>query len=177
LKTTKNDPEAPNVLDQGARELWDILTKTGPAGKTGLSGELALRLQRKVPPHLFDKILHRARRTLSDSKGQAIVYDSTTDQYGFAEDIEQGQAYILSFNSTYLATRCETMEIQARAVMAQHGETSGLRHFVAAAGSAAMNFRTIADTHAQDAKAWRAGRRTGARAKIEADRNGDKANA
>jgi hypothetical protein len=171
----ENAIQEPSILDKGAAALWDILSETGPAGKTGLSGELALRLGRKVPPHLFAAILHNARRTLSDRRGKAIVYDSVTDQYGFAEDIEAGQAYILSFNASYLATRCETMEIQARAVMAQHGETSGLRRFVAAAGSASMNFRAIADGHAANAKAWRAGRRTGAKAQIQVERNGDEA--
>ena len=167
-------PQYQQFLDRGARALWRILKKA-PAGKTGLSGELALKLNRKISPRDFDEILHHARNTLSAREGRAIVYDTLTDQYGFPENIMDGKVYVLSWNGSYLATRFQTMAIQARAVMAEHGEDEGLKTFASIAESTQAMLRMLCENQAQETAAWRAAHRSGVKAalKIEHETNGN----
>lgn len=167
-------PQYQQFLDRGARALWRILKK-GPGGKTGLSGELALKLSRKISPRDFDEILHHARNTISEREGRAIVYDTLTDQYGFPENIMDGKVYVLSFNASYLATRFRTMAIQARAVMAQHGEDRGLNAFASLAESNAYSLDMLRENQANETAAWRAAHRSGVKAalKIEHETNGN----
>lgn len=172
--TKQLSPERQKFLDNAAKALWRIIKK-GPAGKTGLSGELALKLHRKISPRDFDEILHHARNTISAREGKAIVYDTLRDQYGFPETIMDGKVYVLSWNGSYLATRFRTMAIQARAVISEYGEDRGLNAFASLADSTADMLGIIRDNQAEQTAAWRAAHRSGVKAalKIEHETNGN----
>lgn len=155
------------VIDGAAvlMNIFDDETK-GPAGKTGLSGEVALALGRKVSPRDFADMVHYCRRVLGPQAGRAVVYNPTTDQYGFAEDIDAAEQYIIARRNRDQATRAETLSAVCGAAMAHHGVSIELSVAKAHHDAYATQLRSLTDSYVTGIKAERAAKRLGVDAEI-----------
>lgn len=103
-----------------------VLSTHGPAGKTGLSGQIAKRMGQSVPPRLFEEGLQWAREAahhagLAPQDVGPIVYDHRLDVYGYAGDVTTALHHALLFNLQYLATRTRTVEQELQVVQSMNG--------------------------------------------------------
>jgi hypothetical protein len=144
----------------GAEVLMRIL-EDGPGPKTGLSGEITLALDKGVSPREFADMVQYCRRVLGPQAGKAVVWSTSTRQYGFAEDLKQVETYIYAFNTKYMATRAETMAATCGAGLAQHGHSFELVVAKDLHESYAKSCRTMADAYMAGVKVHRAALRTG----------------
>jgi hypothetical protein len=151
------------VID-GAMVLMKILQDIGPGPRTGLSGEIARVLERSVSPREFDQMVQYCRRVLGPNAGKAVVikYSDRTFQYGFAEDLEHVERYIIQRNNSYAASRAETMAAVCGAGITQHGPSLVLSMSKELHESYARNLRTMLDAYDAEHDVERWAKRTGA---------------
>lgn len=153
------------IID-GAKVVMAYFEEYGPAPKS-LSGVVAQALGKSVSPRDFADMIHYCRRVLGPQAGKTVVWNSATKQYGFPEDIQAAERYILVFNQKYMASRAETMAAVCGGALAQHGESFELSIAKFTHENYASQIRAMTDAYISGLKVERAAQRTGADAEIE----------
>lgn len=110
---------SPAVMAAG-EALIDILRDPhhGPAGKTGLSGLIALQTGRPCPPWLFDLAVkyarHESNRRNDSGWGSVFYSGPMLDVYGYAGDIETATQLGLLYRGAHTRTRARHEAEMAR---------------------------------------------------------------
>ena len=97
-------------VTQAGEALIDILRDPhrGPAGKTGLSGEIANTTNQPCPPWLFDLAVRYARHESprrNDLDFGPIIHNVHLDVYGYTGDVESACQYAMIVRGKHTATR------------------------------------------------------------------------
>lgn len=159
--------KVPPKIVRGAEILMDIFENVGPGPKTGLSGEIALKLDKSVSPREFADMVQYCRRVLGPRRGKAVVWNRATQQYGFPENIEVAECYVILWNNRYLATRAETMADTCGAAIAQHGHSYALARSKLTHQNYAQSLRFEEEQYVTETAAERWAKRTGADAPMQ----------
>lgn len=156
----------PKKIIDGATVLMHVFETIGPGPKTGLTDEIERALGQKVRPRELADMIHYCRRVLGPQAGKAVTWSTKTGQYGFAENLEEVERYIILWNQKYMASRAETLAAVCGAAMADHGVSVPLAVAKVTHENYAGQLRAMGDSYLSELKAERAARRLGADAEI-----------